>query len=83
MSDLIILKALSERKHFMGVYDAIPKDMIDTLTQQLLKEYHEYFNHYPSSDTVDYTVLSTAIRISNRDGKRSELLLLIENLQKL
>lgn len=43
MQDLIILKALSNKKHYMGVYNSIPKDMLDPLSNEVLKLYDRYF----------------------------------------
>lgn len=82
MQDLIILKALANKKHFTGVYDAIPKDMLDPLTNELLREYAKYFNRYIGCDSIDYSVLSTSIRLHSGENARPELLLLIDTLQK-
>ena len=43
MQDLIILKALSNKKHYMGVHNSIPKDMLDPLSKEILKLYDRYF----------------------------------------
>ena len=81
MQDLIILKALSNKKHFMGVYNSIPKDMLDPLSNEVLKLYDRYFMQY-SYDNIDYNVLSTWLQINpSYSGRREELLRVISTIQ--
>lgn len=82
MQDLIILKALSNKKHFMGVYNSIPKDMLDPLSNEVLKLYARYFEQY-SYDCVDYNVLGTYIQLSHDDSaRRRQLLQIINTIQQ-
>ena len=81
MQDLIILKALSNKKHFMGVYNSIPKDMLDPLSNEVLKLYDRYFMQY-GYDSIDYNVLSTWLQINpSYSGRREELLRVISTIQ--
>lgn len=81
MQDLIILKALSNKKHFMGVYNSIPKDMLDPLSNEVLKLYDRYFMQY-GYDNIDYNVLSTWLQINpSYSGRREELLRVISTIQ--
>lgn len=82
MQDLIILKALSNKKHFMGVYNSIPKDMLDPLSNEVLKLYDRYFMQY-DYDNIDYNVLSTWLQINpSYSGRREELLRVISTIQQ-
>lgn len=81
MQDLIILKALANRKHFTGVYSAIPKDMLDPLASDLLSEYAKYFNHFTSSSSIDFDALGSTIRIHANGDRRSKLTQLIDTLK--
>ena len=82
MQDLIILKALSNKKHFMGVYNSIPKDMLDPLSNEVLKLYDRYFMQY-GYDNIDYNVLSTWLQINpSYSGRREELLRVISTIQQ-
>ena len=82
MQDLIILKALSNKKHFMGVYNSIPKDMLDPLSNEVLKLYDRYFMQY-GYDNIDYNVLSTWLQINpSYSGRREELLRVINTIQQ-
>lgn len=81
MQDLIILKALSNKKHFMGVYNSIPKDMLDPLSNEVLKLYDRYFMQY-GYDRIDYNVLSTWLQINpSYSGRREQLLRVISTIQ--
>ena len=81
MQDLIILKALSNKKHYMGVYNSIPKDMLDPLSNEVLKLYDRYFMQY-GYDSIDYNVLSTWLQINpSYSGRREELLRVISTIQ--
>lgn len=82
MQDLIILKALSKKKHYMGVYNSIPKDMLDPLSNEVLKLYDRYFMQY-GYDNIDYNVLSTWLQINpSYSGRRDELLRVISTIQQ-
>ena len=82
MQDLIILKALSNKKHFMGVHNSIPKDMLDPLSNEVLKLYDRYFMQY-GYDSIDYNVLSTWLQINpSYSGRREELLRVINTIQQ-
>lgn len=82
MQDLIILKALSNKKHFMGVYNSIPKDMLDPLSNEVLKLYARYFMQY-AHDSIDYHVLSTWILLNQYDSeRRGQLLRVIDTIQQ-
>ena len=82
MQDLIILKALSNKKHYMGVYNSIPKDMLDPLSNEVLKLYDRYFMQY-GYDNIDYNVLSTWLQINpSYSGRREELLRVISTIQQ-
>lgn len=86
MQDLIILKALSNKKHYMGVYNSIPKDMLDPLSNEILKLYGKYFVQYANvatSDYVNYSVLSTWVLLNQYDSERREQLLrVIDTIQQ-
>lgn len=82
MQDLIILKALSNKKHFMGVYNSIPKDMLDPLSNEVLKLYDRYFIQY-AHDSIDYNVLSTWVLLNHHDStRRGQLLRVINTIQQ-
>lgn len=82
MQDLIILKALSNKKHFMGVYNSIPKDMLDPLSNEVLKLYDRYFMQY-AYDSIDYNVLSTWVLLNHYDStRRGQLLRIINTIQQ-
>ena len=82
MQDLIILKALSNKKHFMGVYNSIPKDMLDPLSNEVLKLYARYFIQY-AHDSIDYNVLSTWVLLNHHDStRRGQLLRVINTIQQ-
>lgn len=84
MSDLIILKALRRKEHFLSVYRSIPSTMLDSLSNKLLNEYKKYFEQYPDKAEVDSNVLRANIKLAYKDQNTvTELLSVLDNIDNI
>ena len=84
MSDLLILAALREKKHFKNLAQYLPKEMVDPSTSKIINWYTIYFNLYPDHEVVDLNILATLINIRMAEDvtRKKELLDIIEHLSR-
>lgn len=68
MIDLVILKALSKRKHFVSTIRAIPTGMLDSNSTALLHWYNSYFTAYPDHQEIDFNALRGMIQLRLKDS---------------
>lgn len=82
MSDLLILAALREKKHFKNLAQYLPKEMVDPSTSKIINWYTIYFNLYPDHEVVDLNILATLINIRMAEDvtRKKELLDILEHL---
>lgn len=68
MIDRLVLQALKTRKRFQLLSTAVPREMLDPLTGQLLDWYAVYFKAYPEHDVINIEALGTTIKLRSGMG---------------
>lgn len=63
MIDRLVLQALKDRETFRHLNTAVPREMMDPITVQLLDWYATYFGAYPDHDKVNVEGLTTLIKL--------------------
>lgn len=61
--DMLLLQALRNRKDFVQLRDAVPREGFDTTTTSLLDWFKVYFEHYKDSNRVEVPALLTLLRL--------------------
>lgn len=82
MIDIVLLKALSNKKHFTATYKSLPQDMLDPVTNKILYLYGLYFIAYPDHEDINHDALMSFMDFKVRDAtKRDEMRAVLENVQ--
>ena len=76
MTDTVILEALRSRSRFENTYKAIPLEMLDPSTVELLHWYEVYFNIYTTHESIDLDALNALITLRYKSSTESRDLLL-------
>lgn len=61
--DLNILHALASRGKYRALSKAVPEEMIDATTKNLLLWFGRYFETYPDSDSIEWGSLETMVSL--------------------
>lgn len=67
--DLLILKALSERRRFKSLHHAVPSGMVAPDTQAMLAWFSAYYNAFPERERIEIDELLSLVRL--RSGAAS------------
>lgn len=83
MIDIVLLKALSSKKHFTATYKNLPQEMLDPVTNRILYLYGLYFVTYPDHEEINHEALISYIDFKVRDAtKREEIHAVLNTVQK-
>lgn len=70
MYDIDILRFFMNRKQFLSTYNALPKDMFDVDTVNMLKWFEYYYKQYSEDANVNVQKLTTLMKLdSSTDSK--------------
>lgn len=77
-SDINVLRFFMNRKQFVSTYNALPKDLFDIDTVNMLKWFKHYFTKYKDDATINIEKLTTLMKLTQgTDSKTFELTRLI------
>jgi len=81
--DILILKALSNRKRFGSLRSAVPNDMVAPDTQAMLAWFSMYFTTFPDRDNVDLTELAELVKLRSGGQGQESIALTLHLIQQL
>ena len=63
MSDINLLRYFMNRKQYVSTVNALPKEMFDIDTTNMLKWYRKYFSSYKDDANINVDKLTTLMKL--------------------
>ena len=81
--DILILKALSNRKRFISLRSAVPNDMVSADTQAMLAWFSMYFSTFPDRENIDLHELAELVKLRSGGQGQEQIALTLHLVQQL